>query len=93
MDAIEEVGPGNHYLGSAHTQRNYETAFYASNVADYNSYEQWEAEGSLDAVSRANLVYKDMLNTYEAPAIDPGVDEALREFIDKRKNSFPDSNI
>ncbi|MBT4891203.1 MAG: trimethylamine methyltransferase family protein, partial [Rhodospirillales bacterium] len=92
MDAIEEVGPGNHYLGSAHTQRNFETAFYSSNVADYNSFEQWEQEGSLDATTRANRTYKDMLNTYEAPAIDSGVDEALREFVDKRKNSMPDAS-
>jgi trimethylamine--corrinoid protein Co-methyltransferase len=28
MDAFREVGPGSHFLGSAHTMRNYETAFY-----------------------------------------------------------------
>jgi trimethylamine---corrinoid protein Co-methyltransferase len=45
MDAIREVGPGKHFLGCAHTQANFETAFYRSPLADNNSFEQWEAEG------------------------------------------------
>ena len=31
-----------------------------------------------------------MLAGYEAPPIDEGVDEALREFVDRRKASQPD---
>ena len=54
MDAIREVGPGKHFLGCAHTQANFETAFYRSPIADNNSYEQWEAEGSQDLAQRAN---------------------------------------
>ena len=54
MDAIREVGPGNHFLGCAHTQANFESAFYRSPIADNNSFEQWQAEGSLDMAQRAN---------------------------------------
>lgn len=93
MDAIREVGPGTHYLGCEHTKRNFETAFYASKVANYDSFEQWASEGSLDAEQRANKIYKKMLTDYEAPAIDPAVDEALLEYIAKRKASSPDSNV
>jgi trimethylamine--corrinoid protein Co-methyltransferase len=93
MDAIREVGPGSHFLGCAHTQANFETAFYRSNIADNNSYEQWEAEGGLDAAQRANKVWKRMLREYEPPAIDPGVDESLKEFIAKKKAAAPDSNV
>jgi trimethylamine--corrinoid protein Co-methyltransferase len=31
-----------------------------------------------------------MLNDYVAPELDPAIDEALLEFISKRKGSFPD---
>jgi trimethylamine---corrinoid protein Co-methyltransferase len=93
MDAIREVGPGSHYLGCAHTQANFETAFYRSTIADNNSFEQWEAEGSLDAAQRANPIWKRMLREYEAPPLDPGIDETLQEFIAKQKASFPDSNV
>ena len=91
MDAIREVGPGQHFLGCAHTQANFETAFYRSAVADNNSFEQWEAEGSKDTVQRANALCKKWLEDYEAPALDPGVDEALMAFIRERKDSMPDA--
>jgi trimethylamine--corrinoid protein Co-methyltransferase len=32
-----------------------------------------------------------MLANYEAPAIDPGIDEALQGFIKERKESMPDA--
>jgi trimethylamine--corrinoid protein Co-methyltransferase len=91
MDAIREVGPGAHFLGCAHTQANFETAFYRSTIADNNSFEQWEAEGNQDAIQRANTLWKEMLAAYEAPEIDPGVDEALNAFITEKKESMPDS--
>ena len=92
MDALREVGPGSHFLGATHTQANFETAFYRSGIADNNSFEQWEEEGSLDAAQRANKIWKSMLDSYEAPALDPSVDEALLAFIDRRKAEFADRN-
>ena len=93
MDAIREVGPGKHFLGCAHTQANFETAFYRSPLMDNNSFEQWEAEGSSDMAVRANANWKRQLAEYEAPALDPSVDEALLDYIARRKASFPDSNV
>ncbi len=90
MDAIREVGPGQHFLGCAHTQANFETAFYRSAVADNNSFEQWQAEGSLDAEQRANVIWKRRLEEYHPPDLDPAIDEALSEFMGKRKASMPD---
>lgn len=93
MDAIREVGPGKHFLGCAHTQANFESAFYRSPLADNNSFEQWEAEGSQDMIQHANTLWKKMLREYEAPPLDPAVDAALLDYIQRRKDSFPDSNI
>jgi trimethylamine--corrinoid protein Co-methyltransferase len=92
MDAIREVGPGKHFLGCAHTQANFETAFFRSSVADNNSFEQWEAEGAKDLAQRANALWKKQLAEYEAPPMDPAVDEALLDFMARRKASFPDMN-
>ncbi|MGA8444333.1 MAG: trimethylamine methyltransferase family protein, partial [Roseiarcus sp.] len=66
-------------------------AFYRSNIADNNSVEQWREEGSKDAATRANGLWKSMLTEYEPPPLDPAKDEAIREFIDKRKASMPDA--
>src|SRR3954447_23535043 len=92
VDAIVQNGPGVHFLGNPHTLANFETAFYRSPTADYNSFEQWLEEGSLDAAQRANAAWKRMLAEYEAPPLDPGVDEALLDFIARRKAAFPDSD-
>jgi trimethylamine--corrinoid protein Co-methyltransferase len=93
VEAILENGPGQHFLGTAHTLANFETAFYRSEIADNNSFEQWQEDGSLDAAQRANRIWKRMLREYEPPALDEGIDEALQEFIAKRKASMPDSEV
>ena len=92
MDALREVGPGSHFLGCAHTQANFETAFYRSKIADNNSFEQWQADGALDAAQRANAIWKRMLNEYQAPTMDPAVDEALLAYMEQRKSSMPDAS-
>ncbi|MDA9109139.1 trimethylamine methyltransferase family protein, partial [Woeseiaceae bacterium] len=92
LDAFREIGPGAHFLGATHTQANFESAFYRSEVADNNSFEQWEEEGSMDCAMRANKKWKQMLKDYEAPELDPGIDEALLEFIAKRKSEFEDKD-
>jgi trimethylamine---corrinoid protein Co-methyltransferase len=93
LDAIADNGPGQHFLGTAHTLANFETAFFRSSIADNNSFEQWEAEGSKDAITRANAIWTKMLAEYEPPPIDEGVDEELRTWIERKKASFPDSNV
>jgi trimethylamine--corrinoid protein Co-methyltransferase len=90
LDAILGNEPGQHFLGTPHTLANFETAFYRSTVADNASYEQWLEEGSLDAAQRANALWKRMLAEYEPPPIDDAVDEALRDFVDRRKSEMPD---
>jgi len=91
MDAIREVGPGSHYLGCAHTQAHFQTAFYRSALMDNNSFEQWEIEGEKRIEQRANALCRSWLDTYEAPALDPALDEALLAFVKDRKDSMPDA--
>ena len=69
MDALREVGPGGHFLGAVHTQANFETAFFRSEIADNNSFEQWESDGSLDTATRANKKWKETLAEYQNAAI------------------------
>jgi trimethylamine--corrinoid protein Co-methyltransferase len=92
MDAFLTNEPGTHFLGHPHTLANFEQAFYRSPVADNASYEQWESEGARDAAARASAIWKKTLVEYEAPPIDAAVDEELREWIERRKASFPDAS-
>jgi trimethylamine--corrinoid protein Co-methyltransferase len=92
MDAFAEVGPGSHFLGSAHTMRNFETAFFDFELSDNNSFEQWTQEGSHDIVWRANRKWKALLEAYQPPVVDKAIDEALKAYIGARKASMPDMN-
>ncbi|XDA96716.1 trimethylamine methyltransferase family protein [Sulfitobacter sp. LCG007] len=91
LDAIREVGPGGHYLGCAHTQANFKTAFWKTDLLDYKPYETWEDEGARDTqLLAANRVRK-LLADYRQPPLDPAVAEALDTFVAQRKASMPDA--
>ena len=91
MDAIREVGPGGHYLGCAHTQANFKDAFWRSSVLDYRPFETWSADGESDTAALAARRVERMMREYEAPQIDPGIDEALKDFVAQRKAAEPDA--
>ena len=93
LEPILATGPGQHYLGSEHTLAHFETAFWTSATADNNSFEQWESEGSKDAVARAHEMWQDMLAGYESPSLDDEIDHRLQKWIQERKDSFPDSDV
>jgi trimethylamine--corrinoid protein Co-methyltransferase len=90
-DAFHEAGPGHHFLGTAHTLKNYETAYYEARTSDANSFEQWRDQGEKTAEARAFEQYQALLRSYEPPPIDEGIDEALRDFIAHRKDAVPDA--
>ncbi len=84
-DAYEEAGPGQHFLGTAHTMRHYEDAFYQHQVFSMDNYEKWEEEGSEDTYKKANKVWKQMLKDYEAPPLDEAIVEELNDFVAHRR--------
>ena len=90
-DAYAEVAPGGHFLGSGHTMRNYQTAFYEPALSDSENVESWEEVGSRDMCQRAHARWTQMLKDYEAPPIDPAVREELTAFVAKRKETLPDA--
>jgi trimethylamine--corrinoid protein Co-methyltransferase len=91
LDAFREVGLGSHFFGSQHTLANYETAFWDSEIADNEPFEKWEAAGSDDAAIRANRRWKRALAEYQAPPLDEAIDEALQDFVARKKDSMQDA--
>jgi trimethylamine--corrinoid protein Co-methyltransferase len=85
LDAITAVGPGGHFFASPHTMERYERAFYSPLVSDWRNFETWQEAGSVDATHRANRIWKQLLDQYEAPALDPAIDEALVDFVVRRR--------
>lgn len=91
MDAIREVGPGGHYLGCAHTQAHFRTAFWKSDLLDYKPFETWEEEGARDTRMLASERVEKLLATYQPPELDPSVREALEAYVAAKKASMPDA--
>ncbi|SLN15661.1 trimethylamine methyltransferase family protein [Pseudooctadecabacter jejudonensis] len=91
MDAIREVGPGGHYLGCAHTQANFKTAFWRSEVFDYKPFETWEEEGARDSQALAAARVAKLLSDYQPPALDPEIKAKLEAYVADKKASMPDS--
>ena len=85
VDAIAEVGPGGHHFGTSHTLERYESAFYTPLLSNRQNYEAWKEAGSIDIATRANTMWKQLLAEYEQPPLDPAIDEALDEYVIKRK--------
>jgi trimethylamine--corrinoid protein Co-methyltransferase len=85
LDAIAAVGPGGHFFGSPHTLERYEHAFYRPMVSDWRNFETWNESGSVDATARAGTIWRHLLATSEPPPLDPGVDEALERFVERRR--------
>ncbi len=90
-DAYGEVEPGGHFLGSAHTMRNYQSAFYEPKLSDSENVESWEDAGEKDMRRRAFERWNQMLHDYEKPAIDPAKEEELAAYVAKRKEEIPDA--
>jgi trimethylamine--corrinoid protein Co-methyltransferase len=93
MDALREVGPGGHFLGCAHTQANFKSGFWRTDLLDYKPYEQWAEEGGRDTRQLAANRVRKLLGDYQKPAIDPAVEEALTAYVAKRKEEMPDAFV
>lgn len=89
MAAIREVGPQGHFLGTQHTLEHFENAFFMPTIMDFNSFEQWSAEGAKDHDTRGREKAAAMLKQYEEPKLDEAIDEALRDFIARRESELP----
>jgi trimethylamine---corrinoid protein Co-methyltransferase len=88
--AHEEVGPGGHFLGAAHTLDRFRDCFYRPAIASTENFERWKRNGSLDQTARAALEWRAALERYEQPRLDDGVDAELREFVSRRSLELGD---
>jgi trimethylamine--corrinoid protein Co-methyltransferase len=91
MGAIAEVGPGGHYLGCEHTQANFKTAFWRSDLFDYKPFETWDEEGARDTQALASIRVQKMVDTYQQPTLDPEIEARLRAYVADKKASMPDA--
>ncbi len=65
-----------------HTLAHSETAFYAPIVFDWRNFETGREAGAVDV---AHAIWKQILAEFQPLPLEPAIDEALKEFMAKRK--------
>ena len=93
LDMIAEVGPGGHHFGTSHTQARYSTEFYASSLSNRQPYGTWLEGGGLDTMQQAHAVWQELLAQYEPPPLDSAIEEALREYVERRERELEGKNL
>ena len=89
LSAVADIGPGGHYLGHPHTLEHFQRAFFMPEIFDNNSIEKWQAEGGIEINERALNKARAMLDEYQEPKLDAGVNEALLDYIARREREIP----
>jgi len=89
FDALKEVGPGGLWLAAEHTMNHFKEWQYISPLFITQDFTTWSAAGGEEAAARANRRWKQLLESYEDPGIDPDVDAELIAFMERRKSEPP----
>lgn len=79
--AVREVGPGGHFLGSAHTRK---SSLFNLDLQNTMPFEQWQEEGCREAIDDGRREARRQLERYEAPAMDLGLKQALGDYVARR---------
>jgi trimethylamine--corrinoid protein Co-methyltransferase len=85
FEAIGEVPPGGHFFGAKHTLERYEHAFYRPLVSNWQNYETWQIAGAKNATQRATGIWKNALQEYVEPRMDPATRDALDAYVERRR--------
>jgi trimethylamine--corrinoid protein Co-methyltransferase len=88
--AHEEVGAGGHFLGAAHTLERFRDCFYRPLLSSTENFERWKRLGERDATARAGEIWRQKLEDYEPPAIDPGLRQELAGYVARRRTELGD---
>jgi trimethylamine--corrinoid protein Co-methyltransferase len=88
LDAVAEVGPAGHFFGAEHTLARYETAFYQPILSNWDNYDLWTERGRVMLREKANLVWKSLLTEYKQPPIAAEIDDALKDYMARRKRAI-----
>jgi trimethylamine---corrinoid protein Co-methyltransferase len=88
--AHQEVGQGGHFLGAVHTLERFRECFYRPLVSSTENFERWNRLGARDATTRAGEISRKTLDEYEQPAMDEGLQEELKAYVDRRRIELGD---
>lgn len=87
LDVIKHVGPGGHFLAQMHTKLNHKTEMRQPMLSDRQSFDGW-AKDKLTTEARATAIWKKLLDSYQDPGLDAGLQKQLQAYIESRKKEI-----
>jgi trimethylamine--corrinoid protein Co-methyltransferase len=87
FDALKEVGPGGLYLASPHTRQHFKEWLFMSPLFQTPDFATWEMSGSETTEIAANRAWKQLLDSYEDPGLDPAIDQELQAYMRSRRDA------
>ncbi len=88
FDMIKNVGIGGEYLTQPKTAQLCRKAFFLPHLMCKDSYARWEQSGKQRIDETASLYLTERLAKYTKPDIDEGVEQALAEFVQRKKHKY-----
>ena len=81
-DVIAEGAEKCNFLSHPHTFRNFRSELHMPSLSYRGTFDRWEREGPPDLVETACKKWKERLESYEAPELDPELARDLRRYVD-----------
>ena len=81
FDLIKKVGPQGEFITDKHTARNFRKNIFYSPMIDRSPIEKWQKQGALTFEQKANLKWKELLEKYEEPGLDPELDKEMQKYL------------
>ena len=83
VDVIAEVGPGGYYIEHPHTLEHFRSEFFVDSIFQSPTYEQWSAAGRKKAVHLAHEKALKVIDSYEQPFMDRGLEEEIDAYVER----------
>lgn len=82
LEVIQKVGHEGAYITHADTLNHFRERWLPS-LSDWNTFEDWEKAGSEDIAVRANKKFKEILEETPENLVEPEVDKALKDYMQR----------
>jgi trimethylamine--corrinoid protein Co-methyltransferase len=81
LDVIARVGPGGHYLGQRHTMQFLKKEQYIPSLADRQTREKWEKDGSRSALERAHTIVEKIIAEHKPDPLDAKIEAEMERIV------------
>ncbi|HET6172311.1 MAG TPA: trimethylamine methyltransferase family protein [Gaiellales bacterium] len=88
LETIREEGPGAIFFAAPHTLEHFRDWVFMSPLFRSQAYPTWEKQGAPEAPEVATGEWKKLLESWEDPGLDAGIDQELQEYMAARKGEL-----